>query len=146
MAALGLDLTATDLPLRVAFPLLITNTVHWLADARGNTGRAIRAGEVLELAEGETIVAPSTTGFFQPLRNGYYESRRDKQQEWIAVNTFSEAESNLQRAKTSGEARPVVLPPILSTFASWPIWRWLALGALALFTAEWSLFHRRRTE
>jgi hypothetical protein len=147
VAALGLDLTATDLPLRVAFPLLITNTIHWLADARENTGRSLHAGEVLALSQGEQIIDPPANGFFQPLRNGFYESKRDTQREWIAVNTFSDLESNLQHAKVVGESsRAAAIPPMLSSFASWPIWRWLALGALALFTAEWSLFHRRRTE
>jgi hypothetical protein len=147
VAALGLDLTATDLPLRIAFPLLITNTVHWLADAREITGRSLRAGEVLALSESEQIVEPPAKGFFQPLRNGFYECQRDAQREWIAVNTFDDQESNLQHARQVTDAPgAVAMPPILSSFASWPIWRWLALGALALFTAEWSLFHRRRTE
>jgi hypothetical protein len=147
VAALGLDLTATDLPLRIAFPLLITNTIHWLADARENAGRSLRAGEVLALSESEQIVEPPAKGFFQPLRNGFYESQRDTQREWIAVNTFDDRESDLQHARTVTDAPgTAAMPPILSSFASWPIWRWLALGALALFTAEWSLFHRRRTE
>jgi hypothetical protein len=148
VAALGLDLTATDLPLRIAFPLLITNTIHWLADARENSGRSLRAGEVLALSQDERIIDPPASGFFQPLRNGFYESQlRDTHREWIAVNTFSDQESNLQHAKAVSEtSRAAAIPPVLSSFASWPIWRWLALGALALFTAEWSLFHRRRTE
>jgi Aerotolerance regulator N-terminal/von Willebrand factor type A domain len=146
VAALGLDLTATDLPLRIAFPLLLTNAVHWLADARENVGRTLRAGEVLSLSEGEIILDPPVSGFFQPLRNGFYESQRDDKREWIAVNTFSDAESDLQHAKITTEVAHSAMPPVLSSFSSWPIWRWLALGALALFTAEWSLFHRRRTE
>jgi hypothetical protein len=126
---------------------LITNSVHWLADARDNAGRSLRAGEVLALSDREQIVEPPATGFFQPLRNGFYESQRDDRREWIAVNTFSDEESNLQRARiASGAADAGAGPPVLSSFASWPIWRWLALSALALFTAEWSLFHRRRTE
>jgi hypothetical protein len=147
VAALGLDLTATDLPLRIAFPLLITNAVHWLADTRENSGRALRAGEVLALSDSEQIVDPPVRGFFQPPRNGFYELQRDTQREWIAVNTFDDWESNLQLARP-GSDKPgtIAMPPLLSSFASWPIWRWLALGALALFTAEWSLFHRRRTE
>jgi len=146
VAALGLDLTATDLPLRIAFPLLVTNAVRWLADAHENAGRALRAGEVLALSGGEVILDPPASGFFQPLRNGFYESQRDDRREWIAVNTFSDTESDLQHAKIMTGVARTAMPPVLSSFASWPIWRWLALGALALFTAEWSLFHRRRTE
>jgi hypothetical protein len=99
------------------------------------------------LSDEEKIIDPPTSGFFQPLRNGFYEVQRDANREWIAVNTYSDQESNLQHAKVVTETtRAAAVPPVLSSFASWPIWRWLALGALALFTAEWSLFHRRRTE
>jgi hypothetical protein len=34
----------------------------------------------------------------------------------------------------------------LAGFAGWPLWQYLALAALVLFTIEWWLFHRRRTE
>ncbi|HET6409691.1 MAG TPA: BatA and WFA domain-containing protein [Chthoniobacteraceae bacterium] len=147
VAALGLDLTATDLPLRVAFPLLITNTIHWLAGVGENAGRAFVAGEVIALAQGEQIVAPPSSGYFQPLRNGYYEVQRDGRGEWIAVNTFTTDESDLRRAGDAAFKSLVpIASPAISSFAGWPVWRWLALGALALFTAEWSLFHRRRTE
>lgn len=127
VAALGLDLAATDLPLRVAFPLLVTNTVHWLAGASADAPLAVRAGE------GEQ------------LKNGFFPMTREGRTEWLAVNTFDEAESDLHF--TTAPAAPssaLRVPP--SAFGSWPLWRYLALGALVLFTLEWSLFHRRRTE
>lgn len=147
IAALALDLTATDLPLRVAFPLLVTNTIHWLASTPDQTGRSLVAGGVMKLGDSERIIEPLSTTFFQPLQNGFYEWEHGGRREWIAVNTFSPEESNLRR----GESAP---PNISQTtrlsfhtpFAAWPLWRWLALGSAALFTMEWSLFHRRRTE
>jgi hypothetical protein len=66
---------------------------------------------------------------------------------WLAVNTFSEAESDL---RTSGAAPAEKAPsfPALSFAAAgaWPLWQYLALAALLLFGLEWRLFHRRRTE
>ncbi len=130
MAALGLDLTATDLPLRVAFPLLITNTVHWLAGAATEVPLATRAGEGGHL------------------QNGFFPIAQDGRTSWLAVNTFDEAESDLRFAGSTPPAPRATakLPVALASFGAWPLWRYLALGALVLFTLEWSLFHRRRTE
>ncbi len=136
IAALGLDLTATDLPLRVAFPLLITNTVHWLAGASVEPPSAVRAGES------------------HALRNGFHAVTRDGRAEWLAVNTFDEAESDLggSSAGTAVLSGPRTAEDSRSyqrfeaPLLAWPLWRYLALGALVLFTLEWSLFHRRRTE
>jgi hypothetical protein len=130
MAALGLDLTATDLPLRVAFPLLITNTVRWLAGATTELPLATRAGE------GEH------------LQNGFFPVTHEGRAQWLAVNTFDEAESDLRFAESTAPSprAETKLPVALASFGAWPLWRYLALGALVLFTLEWSLFHRRRTE
>ncbi|MEQ1861821.1 MAG: BatA and WFA domain-containing protein [Chthoniobacteraceae bacterium] len=129
VAALGLDLAATDLPLRVAFPLLVTHTVHWLAGTNVELPTAVRAAER----------APFTNGFIPQTREG--------RAEWLAVNTFDEAESNLLfDAAPKDPATPLPYRNALAGFAAWPFWRYLALGALVLFTLEWSLFHRRRTE
>jgi hypothetical protein len=149
VTALGLDLTATDLPLRVAFPLLVTNAVHWLAGTVAEPRLPLRCGETIALAGDERIVAPSpVAGFFQPLKNGFYELQRGGHREWIAVNTASEQESDLRRATdaaSAGESLP--LPRLAGNWIpAWPPWRWLALGALFLAATEWSLFHRRRTE
>jgi hypothetical protein len=144
VAALGLDLTATDLPLRVAFPLLISNALHWLADATPEPRPPWRCGDTLALAAGESVpLDPPVTGFFQPLRNGFHALVRDGRTTWLAVNTAAEAESDLRGTETA-EAQAAG-PPTGSPFA-WPLWRCLALAALALAASEWALFHRRRTE
>jgi hypothetical protein len=149
VAALGLDLTATDLPLRVAFPLFLTNTIHWLAGSDPEPRLSLRAGETLALANGERVlVEPPIAGSFQPMQNGFYPVDRGGQRDWIAVNTFDAAESDLRIESTTGPSgtRPTAMPAALSLFNGWPLWRWFALTALLLFTAEWFLFHRRQTE
>jgi hypothetical protein len=61
------------------------------------------------------------------------------------VNTFSEAESDLRAATESGSG--LARAPVASSgFRGLPIWQWLALAAFVLLTAEWWLFHRRKTE
>ncbi len=161
VAALALDVADSDLPLHVAFPLLISNTLHWLAGENAVAPTSLTAGETLALAANETAgtepqtllppgspFAPTKTadGFFQPLTNGFYALTTAEGPRWLAVNTFSEAESDLRIAPTSTPT-PTVLPIVsLAQFTAWPIWRYLALAAFALLACEWWLFHRRRTE
>ncbi len=76
--ALAFGLAESDLPLRVAFPLFMTNTLRWLAgrtaeDLAGGTsapGATLRAGETLRVAAGETLwTRPQRTGGdFGPVR------------------------------------------------------------------------------
>jgi hypothetical protein len=144
VAALGLDLSATDLPLRVAFPLLISNALHWLAAATPEPLPPLRCGDTLPLAAEESVpLDPPVTGFFQPLHNGFYPLARAGRTEWLAVNTAAEAESDL-RGMENAENHAAQLPA--GSHFGWPLWRYLVLAALALTAGEWALFHRRRTE
>ena len=161
VAALALDVTDSDLPLRVAFPLLISNTLHWLAGENAVAARSLTAGETLALAANETVSTqpqtlspPASSGapakpardFFQPLTNGFYALTTAEGPRWLAVNTFSEAESDLRTAPTPPPATSTPSAISIAHFTAWPIWRHLALAAFALLACEWWLFHRRRTE
>lgn len=161
VAALGVDLAESDLPLRIAFPLLISNTLQWLAGEQAVTAPGLRAGEALPLDAEQTVwnapqtkwvaaiqpdPAQFTSGLFQPLLNGYYLVKERDAQRWLAVNTFADSESDL-RADAAAAAPGLALPAIsAAALSGWPLWHYLALAALLLFTLEWWLFHRRRTE
>lgn len=160
VAALAFDVLESDLPLRVAFPLLIHSTVQWLAGERTDSLPVLTAGEVYQIPSGKGVApmpltappgsrAPELqavlTGFFQPLRNGFCQVTGDGPARWIAVNTFSAAESDL-RAGGGGNMRTAAQPVAVNVFNGWPPWQWLALAALVLLVAEWWLFHRRKTE
>ncbi len=158
VTAFSFALTDSDLPLRIAFPLLISNTLHWLAGEVAEAPVSLLAGETTELAD-DTRVArrpagdenePSemTGGIFQPMQQGFYQRTHAGRTDWIAVNTFNDAESDLRwRADAAAYPEPVMLPLVsLASITAWPFWRYLALAAFALLVAEWSLFHRRRTE
>ncbi len=161
VAALALDVTDSDLPLRVAFPLLISNTLHWLAGADPSPVLSRRAGEMLPLTDGENVVAEPQNPWkqasktvpgemvrelFLPLTNGFYQIQTRDGARWLAVNTFSEADSDLRAARTPTTAAPALPMVSLAHLASWPLWQYLAAAALALLVLEWWLFHRRRTE
>ncbi len=160
LAALALDLTDSDLPLRVAFPLLMSNTIQWLAGAATPQMPSLPAGETFPLTAEQSVwpqpltkvaalqkpaATELTRGVFQPLTNGYYLLNERETPSWLAVNTFSEAESDLRTAPPAGTAS--TFPRLAAaSFSGWPLWQYLALAALLLFTLEWWLFHRRRTE
>lgn len=160
IAALAFDVLDSDLPLRVAFPLLIHSTLDWLAGGQAEAAPTLAAGEVLALTAGKSVAPvpltappgprdaqppPSVTGFFQPLKNGFYQTADADTKRWLAVNTFSAAESDLSGG--GEKAIPVsTLPTSLATLHSWPPWQWLAFAAFVLLVAEWLLFHRRKTE
>jgi hypothetical protein len=159
IAAFAFTLTDSDLPLRIAFPLLMANTLQWLAGEANEAPPAIAAGEALVLGPAESVATEPLTspdaappqsfagGFFQPLRQGYYQRMRPGGSDWIAVNAFSETESDLRNARPGpSAAHPSWVPVSLARAAGWPLWRYLALAAFALLAMEWHLFHRRRTE
>jgi len=156
------DVADSDLPLRVAFPLLISNTVHWLAQTESETQGMAECGYAVTLAPGESAqpapdslaggrkTARGIGGSFQPLRNGFYRVDQTgaaaESHRWLAVNTANDAESNLQSANAAPPTGRGFVPKTLGGIGSGAIWQWFALAALVLLTAEWWLFHWRRTE
>jgi hypothetical protein len=138
----------------------MSNTLQWLAGTAVAHAPTLPAGETFPLASDQTVwtepqkkwsgdVKPDPAhlahGVFQPLTNGYYLLNASDGPEWLAVNTFSEAESDLRNSEKS--AAGAALPRFAAVnLSGWPLWQYLALAALLLFTLEWWLFHRRRTE
>src|SRR6185369_7797341 len=55
LAALSFDVLESDLPLRVAFPLLMSNTLHWLSGEQAEPRTSMVAGETIPLAAGERL-------------------------------------------------------------------------------------------
>jgi hypothetical protein len=156
LAALAFDVVDSDLPLRVAFPLLISNTVHWLAGDEPDALPSLAAGKTFALTADQrassqplaewpldgVVEKPSIGGAFRPMKNGFYQVDESSGARWLAVNTYSAAESSLNSADETNSQ--VSLPTTL--LSGWPIWQWLAIAAFALLIGEWWLHHRRRTE
>jgi hypothetical protein len=163
MIVLGFDIAESDLPLRVAFPLMMSNALNWLAQRIPALHDSCKAGEPLALEPGETVELQSGTGLptsaavaqrtdtlFLPLKNGFYaRMNAPGDDRWIAVNTFDPAESDLRqppgRSVTFAGEHFSGWRAFLH-FGVWPPWQYLTLSALGLFALEWWLFHRRRTE
>ncbi len=173
MVALAFGAADSDLPLRVAFPLLVHNALQYLAgrdDAADAANASVRAGETVALAPGESLWnRPQTAyqplpvgsipaaervagpGVFQPVRSGFYlRHGADGTDAWVAVNTGDRTMSALNAlgAVVSSETAPTGARFVGWWEAArvWPPWVYLALLAFALCTLEWWGFHRRRTE
>jgi von Willebrand factor type A domain/Aerotolerance regulator N-terminal len=153
---IAFDPIDSDLPVRVAFPLLIQNAVAWLANKNSDEQVQIQAGDTLHLENGIHVVhGPLTAsgsgqkfavdGDFRPTRNGFYRIENGQEQKMIAVNTFDPAQSDL-RSIGLPEPGPATVWPSVVGWLSWPPWIYFGLLALSFSGLEWWMYHRRRTE
>ncbi len=161
VAVLTFDLHRSDLPLLVAFPVLMANLVDWLRpglpfDVGGQS--SLHPGEPLTLhpaSAGELrITRPDGTiwtadpgespmVFAETEQLGLYQVELDGSPAGqFAVNLLSLAESTLtrQEAITLGRAR--VTPSGEEELGQRELWPWLAAAALAILLVEWWVYHR----
>jgi hypothetical protein len=155
---IAFDPIDSDLPVRVAFPLLIHNAVAWLANKNSDAQVQLQAGESLHLENGIHVVhGPLTAsgsgqelsveGHFRPRRNGFYQIGKGQEQKIVAVNTFDPAQSDLRSiGLLEPGSAPAPVWPSATRWLSWPPWIYFGLLALSLSGLEWWMYHRRRTE
>lgn len=157
----GFDLFKTDLPLRVAFPLILSNGLRWLSPV-GLEGAdlMVQAGAPFLLPVehgveearvrdplGEESSAPITRGllsFARTERAGLYTLVTGKGEFRFAVNLLSEAESN-----TGPRALPEAAIAVTGSGEAYrfqrEIWGTLLLVVVGLLLLEGALYWRRQT-
>jgi len=161
---LGFDLFRTDFPLRVAFPLFISNALRWLYPSQlDQAGLQLRTGQPLTASlpgSAREAVLADPAGGRHPLtadadgrvsyvdtnQVGIYTLRAGDWEERYAVNLLSEAESNVvPRAQVLPErGRQLAAEDRPATFTSrQDLWKLFAVLALALLLVEGILFHRQ---
>jgi von Willebrand factor type A domain/Aerotolerance regulator N-terminal len=155
---IAFDPINSDLPVRVAFPLLIHNAVAWLANKNSHAQVQVQAGETLRLETGIQVVhGPLSAsgsgqkwlvdGDFRPTRNGFYQIENGQERKIVAVNTFDPAQSDLRYiGLLEPGSAPVTGWPAVMRWLSWPLWIYFGLLALSFSGLEWWMYHRRRTE
>lgn len=159
VAALAFSPEESDLPLQVAFPVLVDNLMRYLQPRAAVGASAIRPGETVQLPEGAaSVVAPDGTRTPVAHGDGTYAATalpglymvrdgKDAILSRFAVNAGSPSESDIRATTTTplvseGATAEAQRPPA-GAERWWPF----ALLALLILLAEWWLYgrtHRRR--
>ena len=150
VVALAFDLRRSDLPLQIAFPILIANSVAWLAPPQGlDIPLSVQPGEVVALPAGARVTLPSgetvalgIQGFAQTEQPGVYAFEAGQVQGAFAVNFFNVAESRIAPNPnlTVGQSSPASATE--AQVAQREFWHILAALALALLVIEWWVYQR----
>lgn len=151
------DAREGDLPLRVAFPLLISNALRYLTGrASAQFFRAAKTGETWKpqgVSASSRVRTPSgreldaAKGAVTLAECGLYKSVGVQESEaLVAASLCDERESNLRVVRRLDVAGRTADRPPQGRRVRASMWQWLALAALALSGLEWFLFHRRILE
>jgi Ca-activated chloride channel family protein len=157
--ALAFDPRASDLPMRVAFPLIVLNILEHLAGESADYQSSYRAGEpwkltvpdgVKELTVGfpdgssQRVHVEGSRASFTADRAGLYKIEGEGHSDVIAVNLARPAEGELLPV-TAVLKRPDEPRRSTQGASTRLLWPWLIAAAIALLGAEWITFHRRWT-
>src|SRR4029453_10171941 len=158
---IAFDLMASDLPLRVAFPILFHNTIEWFQPQRVEfPSHNVQAGTpfLLRLPVGDSDlqittpagkkeqlkVASSPLVFTDTLEAGLYSYKSASREGRFAVNLFDESESQIasrlnMSAANAGARGQEGAGATASGFSLWPL---LLAGVLILLALEFFLAFR----
>ncbi|HXH84463.1 MAG TPA: VWA domain-containing protein [Candidatus Tectomicrobia bacterium] len=157
----GFDLFRTDLPLRVAFPLILSNALRWLHPAAlDQSSLQLAAGQPVLLpvphgVEAATVTTPSgrvakatvtrgAVSFTETDEVGLYTLATARGETKIAVNLMDAEESNLAPrplpAPTGPGPEAAALVPVQRDL--WPVF---VIAALVLLALEGALYWRRQS-
>ena len=168
-AVFGFDFADSDLPLRVAFPQLVFNTVLWMREGRASSppaGPQHLARDPLwlqpELPDSELAIEPlleNETELHRRVRTspvgdglhrhhfdrtGYFVITGAQDAGLVAVSMLDPVESDLgltPRVTAPPPVPPAPEPePVTEPWA--PLWVWLGLAALLLLLGEFALVNR----
>lgn len=161
--ALGFDPRDSDLVLRVAWPLLLLNTINHFADEDSRYLSSFRTGEVWNVAtpnelKTALLVDPSDHQTPVPVKAGYatffgeragFYELRDAQGQRLnafAANLVNPHESELEVTKelTIGQTNATQLAGFTPGVRR-ELWVYLVLAAILLSFLEWFSYHRRLT-
>ncbi|MEM7110856.1 MAG: VWA domain-containing protein [Chloroflexota bacterium] len=165
IAILTFDIRASDLPLQIAFPILMANITSWLrpggvvaADTAVAPGRPVAlspsasatAVQVIK-PDGirwETAVTSTDQLFFDETEQlGLYQINLvDESGNRLAgqfgVNLFAPAESAIAPAAALQIGQTAVPPPQETAIGQYELWPWLLAVALLILLIEWWVYHR----
>jgi Ca-activated chloride channel homolog len=157
---IGFDLHESDLPLRIAFPILVQNLSEWMLppSVPSHSFHPDEPVTIVPESGATTVTVVRPDGSRRPLAAGAIATFADTDptglyvveqgvggkidRSWFSVNLFSDPISQLKPPDR------LTLPPTRTTTVQathegqLEIWPWIALAALGVVTAEWLAFHR----
>jgi Ca-activated chloride channel homolog len=162
---------ATDLPLRVAFPLLLVNALDWFAGDEGDllttypTGQrqrvpldgVVNATEAVvtspdatktraPIVEGVATFYASTVGFHQLEVPGDKEGAPPLASLELAANLSSPTESDIgPSSELTLGGKKLEAPQAFAATHSQKLWLYLLFAGLFILAIEWVTYHRRIT-
>jgi hypothetical protein len=157
--ALAFDIRSSDLPLRIAWPMLLLNAIDSFTQRQSDYVSSNEAGRPIDLSlasdigaaelvepEGTRHAFGGTTGAtFTPRQVGFHRLQQAGDSTLLAVNLPAGARVDLRVPDAAPTARSrsgrVSDPPAEQV----PPWMILLLAALAVLSIEWVTYHRRWT-
>ena len=160
--ALGFDLRRSDLPMRVAFPILVVNALDWFAGAdtglmasypTGQTWRLLAPPGAPEVQvrgpDGRLARAPVHDGraTYYGLRAGYYDVKAEgAPTRLVAANLSSVQESRVEpKRELTVDGKKLAAPDAGRLGVKRSLWSYLVILALLLTMVEWWTYNRRVT-
>ena len=162
----AIDILQSDLPLRIAFPVIIANTIQWFQESSGIEEYHLHTGEILTWkANGDGTDLPTTVTITGPGDRtwetavergeilfdrteiaGFYTLKIGDNKKMWAVNLADESESHIDvdAAVESLMEENVTLSG--SSLLRYPPWVYLIFLAVVLSLVEWFLYQRRRID
>ncbi len=164
LAFINFDLRDSDLPLQIAFPILMANITGWLSPGRAfDAPTGLQPGDPVTIAPGASttavsVIKPGKTGWTAEVGEGdvvfaetdqvglYQVLLRDSTGERpagsFAVNLFNPAESNIAPAATVQIGQTAVTTEAEGDVGQRELWPPLVAIAFVLLLVEWWVHHR----
>jgi hypothetical protein len=159
--ALGFDASASDLPLRTAWPLFVLDCINWFSDEDAQYLSSFRTGDVwripvaggltqamLKRPDGTTQPVPVHEGraVYLGQQAGFYELSAEESTTTFAANLLDASESAIapqDHVVVDGKASGALAGFHVGVRRE--IWVYLLLAAALLTVLEWATYHRRVT-
>jgi hypothetical protein len=159
--ALGFDVSASDLPLRVAWPLFVLDCINWFTDEDAEYLSSFRTGDVWRIPVASSIAQATLTlpdGTARPVpvhegravllgvQAGFYELTAGDEKTSFAANLLDAGESAIApQDKLTVDGKDAGEVAGYHVGVRREIWIYLLLAAALLTAIEWATYHRRVT-
>lgn len=162
MVSLNFDVRNSDLPLRIAWPLLLINSIDWFVEEDAGYVSSYRTGETWHVPvpggiESAVIVDPrggerevpvvEGRAVYAGTLAGFYTMRAGGQEDLFAANLGPSGEGRIAPVSELAidESRQAGAPSRGKVGVRRELWIYLVFAVLLILLAEWFTYHRRWT-